>query len=121
MDSEQLRQIFAEVFAIVAQRRCEITVIECDAEVRNVYRITSPDDANLEVSGRGGTCFSPVIRYINDRRYYRDALLIYFTDGYGEKSIPRPRTYRNLWVISGATVHLSVEQPYGLVLPLEDA
>lgn len=121
MDSEQLRQIFAEVFAIVAQRRCEITVIECDAEVRNVYRITSPDDANLEVSGRGGTCFSPVIRYINDHRYFRDALLIYFTDGYGEKSIPRPRTYRNLWVISGTAVHLSVEQPYGLVLPLEDA
>lgn len=121
MDCEQLRQIFAEVFAIVAQRRCEITVIECDTEVRDVYRITSPDDASLEVSGRGGTCFTPAIRYINEHRYFRDALLIYFTDGYGERSIPRPRTYRNLWVILGAAAHLSVEQPYGLVLPLEDA
>ena len=72
------------------------------------------------MQGRGGTSFTPVIEYINEHRYFRDALLIYFTDGYGESSIPRPRTYRNLWVVLGRASDLSVENPYGLVLPLEE-
>ena len=120
MDTEQLRRVFAEIFSIIASRRYELTVIECDAEVQRVYRIKSPDDVSLDVAGRGGTRFTPTIEYLNSHRYFRDALFIYFTDGFGEESIPRPRTYRNLWVILGPTSHLSVERPYGLVLPLED-
>lgn len=120
MNAEQLRRVFAEIFSIIASRHYELTVIECDAEVQRVYCIKSPDDVSLDVAGRGGTRFTPTIEYLNRHRYFRDALFIYFTDGFGEESIPRPRTYRNLWVILGPTSHLSVERPYGLVLPLED-
>jgi predicted metal-dependent peptidase len=68
--------------------------------------------------GRGGTWFSPVIDYVNNDKYFRDALLIYFTDGYGEREIPKPRTYRNIWVVFGGAKNLSLKEPYGIVLSL---
>lgn len=43
-------------------------------------------------------------------------LLIYFTDGYGEREIPRPKTYRNLWVVLGDEENLSLKEPYGTVI-----
>ena len=89
-------------------------------EVQSVYRVKTPDDLPNHVPGRGGTYFTPLIEYINERRYFRDALLIIFTDGYAEDSIPRPLTYRNLWVILGNVEALSVEKPYGAVMSLED-
>lgn len=120
VSDKEIEQIFSEIFAIIARRSFELTVIECDEEIQRVYQLKSPKDLPNRVEGRGGTSFTPVIEYINKRRYFRDALLIYFTDGYGEVSIPRPLTYRNLWVVLGNTSSLSVENPYGLALPLEE-
>ena len=54
---------------------------------------------------------------MNNDRYFRDALLIYFTDGWGEREIPRPLTYRNLWVLTEGE-YLSVEEPYGEVISM---
>lgn len=120
VSDDEIEQVFNEVFAIIARRSFELTVIECDEEIQRVYQLKSPKDLPDRVKGRGGTSFTPVIEYINERRYFRDALLIYFTDGYGEASIPRPLTYRNLWVVFGNASNLSVENPYGLALPLEE-
>ncbi|WP_417757225.1 VWA-like domain-containing protein [Senegalimassilia anaerobia] len=120
VSDKEIEQIFSEIFAIIARRSFELTVIECDEEIQRVYQLKSPKDLPNRVEGRGGTSFTPVIEYINEHRYFRDALLIYFTDGYGEASIPRPLTYRNLWVVLGNTSNLSVENPYGLALPLEE-
>ena len=75
-------------------------------------------DIQMKVTGRGGTAFSPVIDYINNDKYYRDALLIYFTDGYGEKKIKKPLTYKNLWVILGNEKDLSLKEPYGIVVAM---
>lgn len=116
VDDDMIARIFNEIFAIVAKRQHDITVIECDAEVERVYKVKKLSDVQLKVSGRGGTLFTPVINYINKDKYFRDALLIYFTDGYGEQEIPRPRTYRNLWVVIGDKRHLSVKEPYGVIL-----
>lgn len=118
MDDEMIAEVFNEIFAILAKRRHEITVIECDAKVQRVYRARTPADIKRKVAGRGGTWFSPVIEYVNSDRYFRDALLIYFTDGYGETEIPRPRTYRNIWVVFGGSENLSLREPYGAVLSL---
>ena len=118
VDDSMIAQIFNEIFAILAKRRYDITVIECDAEVRRVYKAQTPADIKKMVAGRGGTSFSPVIEYINQDKFFRDALLIYFTDGYGEDEIPCPRTYRNLWVVFDDVRHLSVKEPYGAVLKL---
>ena len=118
VDDRMIARIFNEIFAILAKRRHEITVIECDAEVQRVYRAKTPADIKLKVKGRGGTWFSPVIEYVNNDRYFRDALLIYFTDGFGENEIPKPRTYRNLWVVIDGKANLSLKEPYGIVLDM---
>ena len=118
VNDEMIARIFNEIFSILAKRKHDITVIECDAEVQRVYKAKTPDDIKTKVAGRGGTWFSPVIEYINKNKYFRDALLIYFTDGYGETEIPRPLTYRNLWVVIDDAKNLSVKEPYGVVLTL---
>ena len=118
MGDDAIRKIFNEIFAIISRRRFELTVIECDASIQRVYELKSPNDLPDHVNGRGGTAFTPVINYINENRRFRDALLIYFTDGFGESRIPKPLTYRNLWVILGDPECLSVKRPYGAVLSL---
>ena len=118
VDDQQVADIFNEIFSIIAHRKFEMTVIECDSQVQRVYRVRTKNDIQLSVLGRGGTAFTPVIEYINDDRYFRDALLIYFTDGWGEGSIPRPRTYRNLWVLTSGS-YLSVSEPYGAVVSMD--
>ena len=71
------------------------------------------------MKGRGGTCFTPVFKYMRTERKMRDTdLLIYFTDGYGDCSIPKPRTYRNLWVVLKDAKNLSLANPYGEVKAL---
>ena len=93
-----------------------LTVIECDSEVQRVYQVKTESDIKKNVTGRGGTAFTPVIEYVNNDGYFRDALLIYFTDGYGEREIPRPKTYRILWVVLGDEENLSLKEPYGTVI-----
>lgn len=114
-----LRGIFNEVFAILAHRKYRLTIIECDAQIQKVYQAQGPNDVQLMVAGRGGTAFTPVIAYLNEHRQYRNALLIFFTDGFGERKIPRPMIYRTLWVILGNKKNLSVEEPYGAVTTLK--
>ncbi len=117
MTSEMIEKIFVEIFAILKRVKYEVTIIECDAEVQSVYKAKALTDVNLEVNGRGGTSFVPVIEYINSNKKYRDSVLIYFTDGYGDDSIPKPRTYRNLWVIVDGQ-WLSVREPFGEVVKM---
>lgn len=119
MGDDAIRKIFNEIFAIVSRKRFELTVIECDASIQRVYELKSPNDLPDHVNGRGGTAFTPVINYVNENRRFRDALLVYFTDGFGESRIPKPLTYRNLWVVLGNPENLSVKRPYGAVLPLK--
>lgn len=118
VDNQMIAEIFNEIFAILAKRKHDITIIECDASVQRVYKVKTAADIKKKVKGRGGTWFTPAIEYINENKYFRDALLIYFTDGDGESEIPRPRTYRNMWVVIGDARHLSVKEPYGAVLRL---
>jgi predicted metal-dependent peptidase len=120
VDDHMIGKIFNEIFAILAKRKHEITVIECDAVVQRVYKARSRSDIKQKVAGRGGTRFTPVIEYVNDDKYFRDALLIYFTDGYGESKIPKPMTYRNIWVVFGDSRHLSLNESYGVALTLKD-
>ena len=120
VDDAMIGKIFNEIFAILAKRKHEITVIECDAVVQRVYKARSRSDIKLKVAGRGGTRFTPVIEYVNDNKYFRDALLIYFTDGYGESKIPKPMTYRNIWVVFGDSRHLSLHESYGVTHALKD-
>lgn len=116
VSDKDVAYILNEIVAIIAGRKHALTVIECDSEVKRVYSVKTQTDIKKNVVGRGGTAFTPVIEYVNNDRYFRDALLIYFTDGYGEREIPRPKTYRNLWVVLVNPKNLSVKEPYGAVV-----
>jgi predicted metal-dependent peptidase len=73
----------------------DITIIQCDTQIRNVhpYRRKQP----LEVYGRGGTDFEPVITYYNENINQYNCL-IYYTDG--ECNRPSDPKGPMLWVIS---------------------
>ena len=95
------------------------TIIECDAEIQQVYKVRSAKDISYNIHGHGGTSFIPVIEFVNSSRYFRDAILIYFTDGYGDPSIPRPLTRRTMWVLHNDQCALSVHNPYGVVFVMD--
>lgn len=116
--NDDISKIFTEIFAIISKRNYELTILECDSEIQRVYKVRKPSDVQMKVAGRGGTAFTPVIEYVNKDKYFRDSLLIYFTDGYGEPKIPKPLTYRNLWVILGKEKELSLKEPYGAVVAM---
>lgn len=111
MSSRELAIILNEIAKIIKTKKTEITIIECDARIHRIYKVKRISNIDCNLHGRGGTCFSPVIKFLNNDKYYRDSLLIYFTDGYGELEIPKPLVYRTLWIVFGH--HLSVSKPYG--------
>lgn len=119
MSNQDIEYCLTEVFNMAkAQEAVEITVIECDAQINKVYKPKRVQDIQTKVAGRGGTAFTPAIEFINKDKYFRDALMVYFTDGGGESSIPKPLTYKNLWVVLKDKSYLSVSQPYGEVMSI---
>lgn len=116
ISDEEFKQAIKEVLNIVKNYNHEITIIECDDVIRNVYKIKSVKGIKDRSSERGATAFSPVIEYANDNKIN---LLVYFTDGKGEERLKVvPRGYKILWVISGRGDVLSLKENYGIVKKL---
>lgn len=114
MSDNDIRKIMVEVLAITENRRGSITVIECDSEIRNVYKLNSIKDIKKRSENNGSTAFSPVFEYIRDNRI-RNSVLIYFTDGVGEKSLTVKPSIKNIiWVIIG-NEEMSLKNNYGIV------
>lgn len=117
ISNEEFRQALQEVLQIVKNYNHEITLIECDSEVRRAYKIKSTKDIKERVAIGGGTRFTPVFEFANKKNIN---LLIYFTDGKGEERLKVvPRGYKVLWVISGRGDELSLKEPYGAVKKLK--
>lgn len=116
ISDEEFTQAIKEVLSIVKNYNHEITVIECDDEIRRVYKVKSHKDIRERMNTRGGTKFTPVFKYANSNKFN---LLVYFTDGKGEIELSvRPKGYKALWVISGRGDKLSLKEPYGAVKKL---
>ncbi|MDO0823158.1 vWA domain-containing protein [Desulfosporosinus nitroreducens] len=115
---QEFNQAIREVLAIVKNYNHEITIIECDSEIRRVYNVKSVKDLKDRSNIRGGTKFTPVFEYANKHKVN---LLVYFTDGKGEeKLLTIPRGYKTLWVISGRGDKLSLKEAYGAVKKLKN-
>ena len=109
----EFKQAMQEVFQIVKSYDHQITVIECDNQIRRTYTVNHLKDLKERLNIRGGTEFAHVIEYAN---HHNIDLLVYFTDGKGEKKLAvTPQGYKILWVISGKGEDLSLEKPYGIV------
>ncbi|WP_042273360.1 vWA domain-containing protein [[Clostridium] dakarense] len=116
ISDEEFKQAIKEVLNIVKNYNHEITIIECDDEIRRVYKVKSVKDIKDRLNIRGGTKFTPVFEYANNKK---SNLLVYFTDGKGEDRLKViPRGYKILWVISGRGDNLSLRESYGAVKKL---
>jgi predicted metal-dependent peptidase len=85
IDDQMLELIDAELRLL--SRSYAITVVECDAVIRRVYRYRGLKS----VLGRGGTDFRPPLQSSFLRKHQPD-ILIYFTDGAGPAPDDPPRT-----------------------------
>lgn len=116
ISDEEFKQAIKEVLNIVKNYNQEITIIECDKEIRRTYKVRSVKDIKERFATGGGTKFTPVFKYANSKKLN---LLVYFTDGKGEDKLEViPGGYKILWVISGRGDRLSVREPYGAVKKL---
>ncbi|MGO0985716.1 vWA domain-containing protein [Clostridioides difficile] len=116
ISNEEFKQAIKEVLNIVKNYNHEITIIECDSEIRHVYKAKTVKDIKDRIKIGGGTKFTPVFEYANNKKIN---LLVYFTDGKGENKLQViPRGYKVLWVISGSGDKLSLREPYGIVKKL---
>lgn len=117
ISDQEFNQAMQEVLGIVKHYPHELTIIECDSEIRRAYQVKSAKDLRDRLRIRGGTQFSPVFTYANRHKVN---LLIYFTDGQGEEKLRTlPRGYQTLWVISGKGDKLSLKETYGAVKKLK--
>ena len=118
ISDEEFGQAIKEVLDIVKNYNHEITIIECDSEIRRAYKVNSIKDIRDRINTRGGTKFTPVFEYANNSKVN---LLVYFTDGKGEDELHSiPKGYKTLWVISGRGDKLSLKEPYGAVKKLKN-
>ena len=116
ISDEEFKQAIKEVLTIVKSHNQEITIIECDKEIKRTNKVKSPKDIKERVASGGGTKFLPVFEYANNKKIN---LLIYFTDGKGEEKLEiKPRGYKTLWVISGRGEKLSLQEHFGVVKKL---
>ena len=95
--TKDLQEFFNEIHHIY-KTGTEIDIIECDATVQRVYKYDGKQKDKIDVKGRGGTSFEPVMVYLNEHKgKYQN--IIYLTDG----CCPAPGTKPArpiLWVIS---------------------
>ena len=114
MTDDEINKIMIEILEIAQSRGNIITVIECDDEIRRIYKIKSIKDIKKRKRNNGSTKFSPVFKYIKANNM-RNVILIYFTDGVGEKELEvRPINKNNIWVLTGKE-ELSLSKSYGII------
>ena len=108
---DEMKKILIEILSITHASKNKVTVIECDNEIRKVYKLRSEKDIQKRCRENGSTLFSPVFKYIRDKNM-KNCILVYFTDGVCEKELEiKPFNKKTLWVICGDD-ELSLKEPY---------
>ena len=120
VSDKEIENIMTEIFSLVKNYLYEITVIECDNEIRRVYKVKTIKDVRAKINTKGGTRFYPVFKYIYENKL-RNHVLIYFTDGLGEEILTaKPYNYKTIWVLTGKEAELSLKNPMGVVINLSN-
>jgi len=90
----------------------DVTIIQCDTKINSIQKYSG--EFKLDVIGRGGTYFDPVLEFFNDNLSTFTSL-VYFTDGEADATVtPKGKT---LWVLSEQS-HMNTDLP-GRVIKLE--
>jgi len=98
IDDDLLEIFLAELYEIMQVfMHYVIELIECDANIQNIQRLTPQEPLEPTLKGGGGTDFTPVFDYVIDMN--EDfKFLIYFTDGKGTFPSYEP-LIDTLWVM----------------------
>ena len=111
VSNEELTEFMNEIHHIY-KAGVDITMVQCDTSIRSIEQYKGKHEMN--VTGRGGTEFDPVLDYYNaNQKKYTS--LVYFTDGECYTSV-KPKG-RVLWVLSERS-HMNESLP-GHVIKLE--
>lgn len=114
MSDDTLHKILVEILEISKTINNTITIIECDDTIKRVYKLRSEKDIKKRYENNGATAFTPVFKYILENNL-RNSILIYFTDGVGEKELDiKPLNKRIIWVLIGSE-EFSLKNHYGTV------
>jgi predicted metal-dependent peptidase len=97
VSSNELTEFMNEIHHI-HKNGAEVTIIQCDARINSIDKFNPK--MNIEIKGRGGTEFDPVIDYYNKNRS-QFTCLVYFTDGECHCEI-KPQG-KLLWVLSSVS------------------
>jgi len=94
VSTDELKEFFSEVHHM-HKTGSDITVVQCDTAISDIRPYKQSN--KIELHGRGGTSFEPVVEYYdaNQKKY---TCLIYFTDG--EAPAPAKPKGHILWVLS---------------------
>ncbi|NFG60073.1 hypothetical protein FC778_15495 [Clostridium botulinum] len=114
MSDDTLHKILIEILEISKTINNTITIIECDDAIKRVYKLRSEKDIKKRCENNGSTTFTPVFKYMLENNL-RNSVLIYFTDGVGEKELEiKPLNKRIIWVLIGSE-EFSLKNTYGIV------
>lgn len=102
VNNEELTEFMNEIHHLY-KAGVSVYIIQCDTRIRSSKDYDGKFE--LDIVGRGGTSFDPVLEFYEQHREYTS--LIYFTDG--ECSTEMKPSKPVLWVISGQS-----EMPEGL-------
>lgn len=97
VSQEELQMFFHEIYHI-HKTGAEVTVVECDAAISRIRKYTKPEDGKIDILGRGGTSFQPIVDYYNKHKQ-EYSCLVYLTDGWASPPSPTAEG-RMLWVLS---------------------
>lgn len=80
IDTELLTQFIAELKAAMDEGAAEeVVIVHCDTQVQKVERFSQGEEISIVPVGRGGTMFSPALKWFEENEP-DVAALIYFTD-----------------------------------------
>jgi predicted metal-dependent peptidase len=94
VSSNELKEFLHEIYHM-QKTGTEVTIAQADAAIRHIGPYDPKKD--IEIHGRGGTSFQPIIDYFNEHPH-KYTCLIYLTDG--EAPAPTPARGKMLWVMS---------------------
>jgi predicted metal-dependent peptidase len=94
VNKDELKEFLNEIYHM-EKTGSEVTICQCDTAISHIGPFNPRKD--LEVHGRGGTDFQPVIDYYNEHQN-KYSCLMYMTDG--EAPVPDDAKGNILWVLS---------------------
>ena len=106
VSNSELEEFMSEIYNIWRMGDT-ITILCADTKIYDPYIYKGGDQ--IQIHGRGGTYFTPILNYFNERSEY--SCMIYFTDG--EAELPPNAVRPMLWVISSGGTDRYVQEHNG--------